>query len=52
MVLFVTGIIFGFTLGLILLALLNKSKEADATACRVIEQAPSLAGENLLISRS
>jgi hypothetical protein len=48
---FVMGLVLGFSLGFILLALLTKSKEADELACHAIQQAPSLAEENLLVSR-
>ena len=52
MILLVTGMVLGFTLGFIMLALLTKSKEAEVMACRALEQAPSLADERLLVSRS
>ena len=52
MFLFVLGMVLGFSLGFIMLALLTKSKEADERACRAIEQAPPLVEENLLVSQS
>ena len=52
MFLFAMGVFLGFSLGFIFLALLTKSKEADETACRAIEQAPSLVEDNLVASRS
>lgn len=52
MILFATGLVLGFTLGFIMLALLTKSKEAEVMACRTIEQSPTLSEENLLVSQS
>ena len=42
MFLFAIGMVLGLSLGIILLALLTKSKEAEETACRAIAQAPAL----------
>jgi hypothetical protein len=52
MILLFTGLVLGFTLGFVMLALLTKSKEAEMLACRALEQAPPLGDERLLVSRS
>jgi hypothetical protein len=51
MFLFFLGAILGCSLGIVFAAMLVKSKETDATACKVLREAPVMVEENLVTSR-
>ncbi len=51
MFLFFLGAILGCSLGIVFVALLMNSKEADESACEVLRNAPTLAEKNLVTTR-
>jgi predicted small secreted protein len=51
MFLFFLGAMLGCSLGIIVVALLMKSKEADEAVCEIIREAPLMVEDNLLTTR-